>query len=249
MDLKSTKAKKLYRALEGGEKATVMVDLIRKFQLIHDKHIVHSDIKPENIMMKTKDFSDLRVVDFGLSEKEEKRIVGGSLIYLPPEKHREPYLTTGGDVYSLALTFATMEEAAEKKIFSMKSSCFKNYPNDDCKDNFQIAIKKAFNKDTKTDFLLEVFLRATNFDPTLRYNSMKDFADAIVNHAKDVPEFGQSLEGKPKALLEIPKAPLKTPKVLLKIPKAPVKKPKAPVKSLRKFTKRPYAIKKGLLIV
>ena len=132
MDLKSSDAKSKYRALSGGKKAQVMVDLIRKFQNIHNKHIVHSDIKPDNIMMKNNDFNDLRVVDFGFSGKEGTKGVGGSLLYLPPERYRSSFLTIQGDIYSLAISLAVMEKSAFKTIHRMNDICFIQTPGRFC---------------------------------------------------------------------------------------------------------------------
>ena len=198
MDLRDMRAKKLYRALEGGEKAQVMVNLITKYQKVHDKGIVHNNIKPDNIMMKTNDSSDPRIVDFGLSGKVGSNSLSYSPMYLAPERHSTPILTYGGDVYSLAISFVMMEESAEEVLKKMKSNCFKSYPNDECKKSLQLAVEKAFSKETKTAFLFEVFRIATNYDPTVRCTSMKDFADAITGKAKNIPEFGKSLVGKPK---------------------------------------------------
>ena len=194
MDLKSSDAKSKYRALSGGKKAQVMVDLIRKFQKIHDKNIVHNDIKPANIMMKNNDFSDLRVVDFGVSDRNGTLSLAGTELYFPPERHNDYLLTYKGDIYALALTFVMMEKSARKIILGMNGYCFSGNPDNQCRERFDEALQKAFRPKKKTEFLFRAFQIATAYKPEDRYESMGLFADAIADAAKFAPGFGNNPE-------------------------------------------------------
>lgn len=51
-------------------------------QCIHKSNIVHMDIKPENILIDI--HNEPRLIDFGLSVKENERIKGGTVYYLSP---------------------------------------------------------------------------------------------------------------------------------------------------------------------
>ena len=166
-----------------------MVDLIRKFQKIHDKNIVHNDIKPANIMMKNNDFSDLRVVDFGFALKVNSISVSGTPYYFAPERHTDFSVSYKGDIYSLALTFATLEKSGMEGLKGMGSHCFLKPPSEDCKQQLEEVIKEAFSQKHKTEFLFEVFKIAANPDPKIRYSSMKNFADAIVEASKNIIDF------------------------------------------------------------
>ena len=101
--------RKKYEKLSGRKKAQFMVDIINKFQKLHDKSIVHGDIKPENIMMKNNDFSDLRIVDFGLANYVREDSSAGTSFYVAPERYKHKQLTVEGDIFSLGITFAMME--------------------------------------------------------------------------------------------------------------------------------------------
>jgi len=65
---------------------TVVEELLEGLREIHDRKIVHSDIKLENILLKD---GHVKIGDFGLAFEEGDRIqrskFSGSLLYLPPE--------------------------------------------------------------------------------------------------------------------------------------------------------------------
>ena len=45
---------------------SIMKQLVGALQYVHDKKIVHGDIKPNNIMVST-DYKNVKLIDFGLS--------------------------------------------------------------------------------------------------------------------------------------------------------------------------------------
>ena len=57
---------------------------------LHDKKIIHQDIKPENLMM-SKDHQTVKIFDFGVSNRFEATIVdpkiagAGTFRYMSPE--------------------------------------------------------------------------------------------------------------------------------------------------------------------
>lgn len=199
MDFSKDSVKKRYRALSGGKKAQVIYDIINKFRQIHSHNIVHSDIKPSNMMLKGKDFSDIRIVDFGMSGTHGSDGLGGSPIFLAPERHNRDTLSVQGDIYSLAISLAMLEKAGEKKILSMEAYCFISYPDGYCKNDIQLALSKAFSNKTRTEFLLSAFLKAADYNPNNRFQSMQKFAEKIQEAAEHVPGFGNNPEEKPKS--------------------------------------------------
>ncbi len=86
--------------------------------LLHEKEIIHRDIKPGNIMLISKNGGGepdvVKLLDFGLAQsKYQSRITEtgmllGTIDYIPPEHITGSVFTASGDVYSLGITFYEM---------------------------------------------------------------------------------------------------------------------------------------------
>ena len=78
-----------YTGFSEGDMATIIEQLLKALSFIHSKQIVHRDIKPENILFSNKkDYSTLKLIDFGLATtKRDKKIVG-TPYYMAPEAIR-----------------------------------------------------------------------------------------------------------------------------------------------------------------
>jgi calcium-dependent protein kinase len=68
----------------------VTKQVLRALAFMHKQRIAHKDLKPQNIMMATKEGSSIKVIDFGLSElfkrgQEAAETSGGTLLYMCPE--------------------------------------------------------------------------------------------------------------------------------------------------------------------
>jgi len=83
-------------------------DILQILQFIHAKQIIHRDIKPDNIIRRSRD-GQLVLVDFGavkdlkLSELNPSRTVIGSTAYAPPEQSQGKG-TIASDLYSVGAT-------------------------------------------------------------------------------------------------------------------------------------------------
>ncbi len=82
----------------------------------HEKRIVHSDIKPENILLTPT--GDVKVLDFGVAKKlpdasditsaelDQTRLsVGGTFLYMAPEVMLDRAIDTRSDLFSLGVVF------------------------------------------------------------------------------------------------------------------------------------------------
>ena len=185
-DLGRELAKDAYRALHPYERVVVMLDIIDRFIEFHKENIVHSDIKPSNIMLKNKDFSDIRIIDFGMVNKVGKRFLGGTSGYKPPETyHRDDQgkklLSFQNDVYALGMTFSEMEGHFYYTHMVIKNGCFKMKEDvKTCGDAVNKGLKTVFKVDKGLIALLPVIMQAVDVDKSIRFKDMKAFADEIL---------------------------------------------------------------------
>jgi predicted Ser/Thr protein kinase len=86
------------------------VQLCRALEHAHKRGVVHRDIKPENIMLVEGDTIDVRLMDFGVAQLEDRASITmdgdlvGTLAYMSPEQGEGKNVDSRSDVYSLALT-------------------------------------------------------------------------------------------------------------------------------------------------
>ncbi|CAL1131914.1 unnamed protein product [Cladocopium goreaui] len=68
----------------------VMKQTLRALAFMHSHNFMHKDLKPQNIMLVSKDSSSIKVIDFGLAElfepdQKHSDAFGGTLLYMAPE--------------------------------------------------------------------------------------------------------------------------------------------------------------------
>lgn len=73
-----------------------MLKLLAAVKYMHEKQIVHKDLKPHNILLTSnKDDTDYKIIDFGLAEycegSEKLTQVAGTPIYVAPEVMKGKY--------------------------------------------------------------------------------------------------------------------------------------------------------------
>jgi Protein kinase domain len=86
------------------------VQMCRALEHAHKHGVVHRDIKPENIMLVDGGSIDVRLMDFGVAQLEDRTSITldgdlvGTLAYMSPEQGEGRNVDSRSDVYSLALT-------------------------------------------------------------------------------------------------------------------------------------------------
>ena len=143
----------------------------------HNSGIIHRDIKPQNLLL-TEDRKIVKIADFGVarfSHSDTPITRVGTNMYAPPE-HSPVFndsmnvmtvsqLTPAADVYSLA-------KSAYVLITGESPRRFTNLPISDLPQSFAA---KAWSND-----LIRVLARATQNNPSERYQSVNDFWQALV---------------------------------------------------------------------
>lgn len=113
------------------EKLEILLQIARGLNYIHNRHIIHFDIKTDNIfLIKEKNSYKAKVMDFGLANFAEDFAgkVRGTLVYIAPEVLLKKDIDYRVDLYSLGMVIYY--------IFSNK------LPFDECKSVKEIVQKK-----------------------------------------------------------------------------------------------------------
>lgn len=137
--------------------------LTETLQLVHEKKIIHHDIKPDNIL-----FTEDRIIklsDFGMANKD-----GGTMAYMSPEALNWKESTIKDirvDIYALGVTL--LELLTGKNPFAFKSA----------DEILVIHDKKDFGISHLPNWQQEIILKAIAKIPEQRFQSMKDFNEAV----------------------------------------------------------------------
>ena len=87
----------------------VMLQLFDGVHYMHEKRVLHKDIKPQNILVKAKSRPDIVLADYGicasLDSPTELRRSSGTAGFAAPEVSRSVVQTTAVDVFALGATF------------------------------------------------------------------------------------------------------------------------------------------------
>lgn len=96
--------------LEIKEAIGIAIQIAQGLEAAHDNHIVHRDIKPQNIIISRE--GKVKVADFGIAKAATSNTVTqnavGSVHYLSPEQARGGYSDEKSDIYSLGVTMYEM---------------------------------------------------------------------------------------------------------------------------------------------
>ena len=188
-DFANSSIRDSYLRLKPYKRVIVMLDIIDRFIELHKLKIVHSDIKPQNIMLKSKDFSEIRIIDLGLANFEGKDFLGGTEGFRPPETYssskKGKILRFANDVFALGMTLAGMEGDFSYAISLIQKGCFRvkediNF----CSDMIDMGLRNAFSIDKGLGSIFSVISQAVDSSLNNRFDSMEKFSDELLKKFK-----------------------------------------------------------------
>ncbi|CAH2762827.1 Stk1 family PASTA domain-containing Ser/Thr kinase [Erysipelothrix amsterdamensis] len=163
-------------ALDKYESVAIMQQLASALQHAHAAHVIHRDIKPQNILVK--DDGTVKITDFGIAlagdaiQLTKSDSVLGSVHYMAPECSRGEGAGEQSDVYSLGVVFYELltgdvpyrgETPVEIAMKHMR-------------EPFPSVMK--FNP-TLPNSIANIIARATHKNRTHRYANMKEFVEDL----------------------------------------------------------------------
>ena len=187
-DLDSSYMLKKYRRLGAIQRAVVMLKVLEKVGGLHKKGIVHSDIKPANIMTKDSELQEFELADLGFADYKNEKFHGGTRIFYPPEiRMGIKILTPEVDIYALAITFLILEGGFRTYYKNMPRNFFYMQPTLKSHNEFLKVIPTVFSYFNRLKVLIPVFMRALDYTSSNRYSSVEEFSMAIVMLFEKIP--------------------------------------------------------------
>lgn len=88
----------------------ISIQIAQGLEAAHDNHIIHRDIKPQNIIISKE--GKVKVMDFGIAKAASSNTITsnamGSVHYISPEQARGGFSDEKSDIYSLGITMYEM---------------------------------------------------------------------------------------------------------------------------------------------
>jgi len=96
--------------LDVKEAVSIAIQVAQGIQTAHSHHIIHRDIKPQNIIISRE--GKVKVTDFGIARASSAQTINsnamGSVHYISPEQARGSYSDERSDLYSLGISLYEM---------------------------------------------------------------------------------------------------------------------------------------------
>ncbi len=165
-------------ALDNYTAITIARQICTALQIAHDAHIIHRDIKPQNILLDRKGVAKL--ADFGIAKTSDTQTITGSgengvlgsVHYFSPEQARGEPAGAQSDLYSLGVVLYEMVTA--KLPFSGDTPVAIALQHMTADPTPPREINPAV-----TPALDDIIRKAIRKDPKARYQSARDFYDDL----------------------------------------------------------------------
>ena len=158
------------------EGVSIAIQVARALKTAHAQHIVHRDIKPQNILIT--DDSKVKVADFGIARAVSEQTVNanaiGSVHYISPEQARGGRCDARSDIYSLGITMYEMFTG--RVPFTGESTVAVALAHLE-----QAMTPPSIYNNKISPNLERIILKCTKKDPANRYQNITELLDDLEN--------------------------------------------------------------------
>lgn len=174
------------RKFHSGEIIKIAKQLCEAVSYLHSLNppVIHSDIKPANVMLSESD--DICLIDFNVSLVFNKNaaVIGGTRRYAPPEQLGIPI----SDIYNTdieALTIGKNTPVVNERsdVYSIGAFLYFMITGETPAENYRCKPISSINTSVP-DGLVRVVSKAMDLNPSKRYKSAKEMLTAINNIGK-----------------------------------------------------------------
>ncbi len=152
----------------------IFLQVCRAIEYAHSRGVLHMDLKPENV--KLGQFGEVYVLDWGFAARvdEEQKVLGGTPIYIAPERLRGENPDARSDIYSLGVMLYRLLTNQHPRNVSQMT--FREY-----RERFeQIPLVPLRQRDHSLPPDLEaIVMKALADDPAGRYQAVHDLAEDL----------------------------------------------------------------------
>ena len=162
------------RMLTLDEVASIVSNVGKALQHAHQHHVLHLDVKPDNILIDTTGMS--KMTDFGIGRLARLggfgEATGGTIGYMPPEQLRGEKITEKSDQWAFAAVVYELLVGEDPFIRPTFSESL------DAMQHEEIPLPSASDEELDPG-IDDVIFRALSLDPDERYPSVAKFVAAL----------------------------------------------------------------------